>query len=117
MLQNPNTRQPMNKEQLVQLLKENCGAIAASNMPDSLFRIYDPNRETGIYLDMRFYPLEQYVTCESDRKLNVLIKQKEDDHYGDSTLSQLMMPATYESLWHFAKCMQLHWFAAMLEGE
>ena len=116
MLQNPNIRPPMNKEQLVQLLKENCGAKEVANRPGQ-FIIKDPNKETGIYLDMRFYPLEQYVTCESDRKLNVVIKRKEDDLYGDSALSQLMMPATYESLWHFAKCMQLHWFAAMLEGE
>lgn len=33
MLQNPNIRPPMNKEQLVQLLKDNCGAKEVANRP------------------------------------------------------------------------------------
>ena len=115
MIQNADIR-PMNKEQLIQLLKENCGAKVAINEPNHL-RVYDPNKETGIYLDMKFYPLDEYVKSESERKINILIKQKENDHYGDSILNHLMIPSSYESLWHFAKCMQLHWFAAMLEGE
>lgn len=34
MLQNPDIKPPMNKEQLIRLLKENCGAREVTNRPD-----------------------------------------------------------------------------------